>query len=151
MLYCCDYDNVIIVTNRWLICVYCIVVDYCTATLAAEGEIINDNSKCPHVFHKACLIAWLDMHDVCPCCRCTMITDSEWRHAAAHTSDAEATNDVDRRPTRDAEEMVETVEEESNGLEVNESSNEQGQVAVSITPVLTTNDGMEDPRAVESA
>lgn len=78
-----------------------------------------------------------------------MITDSEWRHAAEHTSDVEDTSDVDCRPTREAEEMVETVDEE-NGLEVNESSNGQGQAVVSITPVLTTNDDMDGPRAVES-
>lgn len=50
-----------------------------------EGEQINAASKCQHVFHKTCLLEWLDQHDICPCCRRTMITDSEWRHAASET------------------------------------------------------------------
>lgn len=59
-----------------------------------EGESINDTSRCPHVFHKACLMEWLDKHDMCPCCRCTMITDIEWRRAASE-GDITATNDTE--------------------------------------------------------
>lgn len=51
-----------------------------------EGDIINDTSKCPHVFHSQCLMEWLDKHDVCPCCRCPMITETEWRHAASEAT-----------------------------------------------------------------
>lgn len=46
-----------------------------------EGEAINSPARCPHVFHKECLMAWLENHDVCPCCRRSMITESQWRQA----------------------------------------------------------------------
>lgn len=51
-----------------------------------EGELLNVSNKCPHVFHKECLIMWLDRHDVCPCCRRLMITNSEWREGYEATS-----------------------------------------------------------------
>ena len=51
-----------------------------------EGDLINDNSsKCAHFFHRECLLAWLDKHNICPCCRRPMITDWEWRAAIGDT------------------------------------------------------------------
>jgi hypothetical protein len=44
----------------------------------ADGEMVNDRQKCPHHFHRACLMSWLDRHSVCPCCRRVMVTESEW-------------------------------------------------------------------------
>ena len=38
------------------------------------------------------------MHDVCPCCRCTMITDTEWTFAARHEN-----NDTELRTSGSTE------------------------------------------------
>lgn len=106
-----------------------------------EGERINDTSKCPHYFHKACLIAWLDKHDVCPCCRCTMITDTEWRYAATQyrvesTSTREATVNealessvltVHQQPAREAEAQgMETGETETSEYHVDQEQTATG-------------------------
>ena len=45
----------------------------------AEGDPINVPSGCPHIFHKDCLLSWLEFHDMCPICRRTMVTEDEWR------------------------------------------------------------------------
>lgn len=50
------------------------------------GEPINDVSKCPHVFHRECLLSWLDRHNVCPCCRRPMVTETDWQSAAGATN-----------------------------------------------------------------
>lgn len=47
-----------------------------------DGEPINSQASCPHMFHKDCLLEWLDKHDICPCCRRCMVSDAEWRQAA---------------------------------------------------------------------
>ena len=46
-----------------------------------DGELINDSRECQHFFHKDCLFGWLDQHDVCPCCRRTMVTEQDWKRA----------------------------------------------------------------------
>ena len=46
-----------------------------------DGELINDSTECQHFFHKDCLFGWLDQHDVCPCCRRTMVTEQDWKTA----------------------------------------------------------------------
>ena len=46
-----------------------------------DGELINDSIECQHFFHKDCLFGWLDQHDVCPCCRRTMVTEQDWKRA----------------------------------------------------------------------
>jgi Ring finger domain len=46
------------------------------------GELVNHSSlECKHIFHKDCLLGWLDQHDVCPCCRSTMVTEQDWKRA----------------------------------------------------------------------
>ena len=45
------------------------------------GDMLNSQTKCPHRFHQDCLIMWLEHHDVCPICRRTMVTESDWREA----------------------------------------------------------------------
>lgn len=59
-------------------------IDYenaCTICLDSffEGELISDATDCQHFFHKDCLLGWLDQHDVCPCCRRTMVTEQDWK------------------------------------------------------------------------
>ena len=49
-----------------------------------EGDLLNSQTKCPHRFHKDCLIMWLEHHDICPICRRVMVTGSDWREANAH-------------------------------------------------------------------
>jgi hypothetical protein len=44
-----------------------------------DGELINESTDCQHFFHKDCLLGWLDQHDVCPCCRRTMVTEQDWK------------------------------------------------------------------------
>uniref|UniRef100_A0A7S0PTJ0 RING-type domain-containing protein n=1 Tax=Asterionellopsis glacialis TaxID=33640 RepID=A0A7S0PTJ0_9STRA len=44
-----------------------------------DGELINDTPGCQHVFHKECLLEWLDRHDICPCCRRPMFSQDEWQ------------------------------------------------------------------------
>lgn len=47
-----------------------------------DGELVNHSStECKHIFHKDCLLGWLDQHDVCPCCRSTMVTEKDWKRA----------------------------------------------------------------------
>ena len=55
-----------------------------------DGDMLNVQGLCPHLFHKDCLIMWLERHDACPICRREMVTDSQWREAHAHHGEAEA-------------------------------------------------------------
>mmetsp|Transcript_39333 Transcript_39333/g.59418 ORF Transcript_39333/g.59418 Transcript_39333/m.59418 type:complete len:159 (+) Transcript_39333:108-584(+) len=38
-----------------------------------DGEDVIIDPKCKHIFHKTCLMEWLDKHDLCPMCRENMI------------------------------------------------------------------------------
>ena len=40
-----------------------------------DGELVNERSVCLHMFHKECLLGWLQNHDVCPCCRIELVAD----------------------------------------------------------------------------
>lgn len=37
---------------------------------------------CMHLFHKDCILEWLENHDICPCCRVDMVTDGDVSKAA---------------------------------------------------------------------
>jgi len=42
-----------------------------------EGDFIIESKHCSHLFHKSCILLWLEQNDHCPCCREPMITDEE--------------------------------------------------------------------------
>jgi len=42
-----------------------------------EEELIIASKHCSHTFHETCILAWLEQHDGCPCCREPMITDKD--------------------------------------------------------------------------
>jgi len=60
--------------------------DECAICLSefCEGEEIMQTKRveiCNHVFHKACLMAWLDNHNQCPMCRHEMVTHDDMTEA----------------------------------------------------------------------
>lgn len=42
-----------------------------------DAELVIASKYCSHTFHKSCILAWLEQHDGCPCCREPMITDED--------------------------------------------------------------------------
>lgn len=42
-----------------------------------DDEVVNADHK--HVFHRECLLEWLDRHSVCPCCRRCVVTQADWK------------------------------------------------------------------------
>jgi len=47
-----------------------------------EGDVMVSSKYCLHLFHKDCLLEWLEKHDMCPCCRVDMVTDGDVNKAA---------------------------------------------------------------------
>lgn len=47
-----------------------------------EGELLVSSKHCSHLFHKECILEWLEKHEHCPCCRVDMATESEICQAA---------------------------------------------------------------------
>lgn len=47
-----------------------------------EGEVLVASKHCSHLFHKECILSWLEKHDVCPYCRVDMVTAGEINEAA---------------------------------------------------------------------
>ena len=53
-----------------------------------EGDICNSTQPdCPHLFHKTCIVLWLEKHSACPVCRREMVTETQWRDAATKISE----------------------------------------------------------------
>eukprot|EP00555_Chaetoceros_dichaeta_P009074 CAMPEP_0198253384 /NCGR_PEP_ID=MMETSP1447-20131203/3829_1 /TAXON_ID=420782 /ORGANISM="Chaetoceros dichaeta, Strain CCMP1751" /LENGTH=270 /DNA_ID=CAMNT_0043939047 /DNA_START=152 /DNA_END=964 /DNA_ORIENTATION=+ len=42
-----------------------------------EGVFVIESKHCSHIFHKSCILLWLEKNAECPCCRKSMITDEE--------------------------------------------------------------------------
>jgi hypothetical protein len=47
-----------------------------------KGDMLSASKHCPHMFHKECILEWLEQHAECPLCRVKMITDNEMNQAA---------------------------------------------------------------------
>jgi hypothetical protein len=47
-----------------------------------KGDMLSASKHCPHMFHKDCILEWLEQHNECPMCRVKMITDNEMNKAA---------------------------------------------------------------------
>lgn len=46
------------------------------------GEVIITSKYCSHLYHRDCILAWLEKNNDCPCCRVVMMTDGEMTKAA---------------------------------------------------------------------
>mmetsp|Transcript_10917 Transcript_10917/g.23106 ORF Transcript_10917/g.23106 Transcript_10917/m.23106 type:complete len:332 (-) Transcript_10917:729-1724(-) len=53
----------------------------CIDEYGQDDEVVIGEA-CQHMFHKQCLLDWLQRHDGCPCCRKNMITSQEMKDAA---------------------------------------------------------------------
>jgi len=63
-----------------------------------EGTVII-GKYCSHVFHSKCLLDWLQLQDICPCCRVQMITSHQMREASFQIFGEEKTYQIIMRDT----------------------------------------------------
>jgi len=41
------------------------------------AQLVVSTDRCPHIFHRDCILEWLEKHETCPCCRVPMVTKEE--------------------------------------------------------------------------
>jgi len=71
-----SYDEVSIASEESELCAICLCP-------YEEGDIRIFSKRCPHVFHKECILEWLvKCHNECPCCRKEMVTKSELKETS---------------------------------------------------------------------
>jgi len=52
------------------------------STLSSANVFVNNDTGCDHIFHKECIVAWLQDHDECPMCRRKVVhQDADVRYA----------------------------------------------------------------------
>jgi len=47
-----------------------------------EGDTLLHGHHCRHMFHKDCVLEWLEINSTCPCCRVDMVNSDQMREAA---------------------------------------------------------------------
>lgn len=59
-----------------------------------ECDEVIESVRCTHMFHKECLLVWLDKKIGCPCCRMPLITHKEMEQAARDTLDRKLCDEI---------------------------------------------------------
>jgi len=72
-----SYEDISIASEESEMCAICLCP-------YEEGDIRIFSKRCPHAFHKECILEWLvKSHNECPCCRKNMVTKSEIKETSA--------------------------------------------------------------------
>ena len=72
-----SYEDISIASDDLEMCAICICP-------YEEGDIRIFSKRCPHGFHKECILEWLaKSHSECPCCRIDMVTKTEIKETSA--------------------------------------------------------------------
>lgn len=56
--------------------------EICAICLEPFIDSVTSGSQCSHLYHKTCIIKWMEKHDVCPFCRKDMFTVQEFESCA---------------------------------------------------------------------
>jgi len=51
-----------------------------------EGEELKMMPECKHTFHHNCIKRWIQNHNNCPYCRCTILTEGDQETVTTHTT-----------------------------------------------------------------
>lgn len=54
-----------------------------------DGEDVLVGRSCHHMFHRSCLLEWLEKKDICPCCRAPLMTATQMKKAASQVLSSE--------------------------------------------------------------
>jgi len=62
--------------------------DYC------GDQLVVSSSRCNHIFHKDCVLEWLEKHETCPCCRIPLVTQNEIIKAVKEKKKTQSTSAI---------------------------------------------------------